>query len=54
MKRRELVLLLNRAAAALETPNDLTEEEKAHVVEDLAVAAEEFTIGEELTGDMLP
>lgn len=35
----ELVNLLNRAAAALETPDDLTEEEKAYLIEDLVVMA---------------
>lgn len=35
----ELVNLLNRAAAALETPDDLTEEDKAYLIEDLVVMA---------------
>lgn len=39
VKKRDLINLLNRAAAALETPNDLTQEEKDFLVEDLVVAA---------------
>lgn len=38
---KERASLLNRAAAALETPGDLTEEEKQHVIEDLVLAAKE-------------
>lgn len=39
---RETVALLNRAAAALETPGDLTPEEVQHVAEDLGVAADQL------------
>lgn len=41
MKHRELINLLHRAAAALETPSDLTEADKKALVEDLVYAAEE-------------
>jgi len=40
MKNQDLIALLNRAAAALETPSDLTPEEKQHVIEDLVIAAD--------------
>lgn len=39
-KKRDLRNLLNRAAAALENPRDLTSEEVAELVEDLTVEAE--------------
>lgn len=39
MSKKDLINLLNRAAAGFETPDDLTEEEKTHLVEDLVVAA---------------
>ena len=42
MKNRDLVNLLNRAAAALETPKDLQPDEVDFLIEDLTVAAEEF------------
>jgi len=42
MKNRELVNLLNRAAAALETPQDLTKEDMEQLIEDLIVAAKEI------------
>jgi hypothetical protein len=35
----ELVNLLNRAAAALETPQDLSPEDVKHLIEDLVVAS---------------
>lgn len=35
--RKEVADLLSRAAAALETPADLTEQEKQELVEDLTV-----------------
>jgi hypothetical protein len=38
----DLIALLNRAAAALETPNDLTPEEVEHVIEDLVVEAKKL------------
>lgn len=38
-RRKELRDLLNRAAAALETPGDLTRIDKAQLIEDLTVAA---------------
>ena len=41
-KPRDLAALLNRAAAAIETPADLTDEERGHVVEDLTVTAREL------------
>lgn len=47
MKRRDLVNLLNRAAAALETPEDLTETGIALLIEDLCVAARELEDQEE-------
>jgi hypothetical protein len=40
MKPRDLAALLRRAAAALETPEDLTSKEVDEVVEDLVEAAE--------------
>lgn len=40
MKTRDLINLLNRAAAAIETPNDLSEVETIELIEDLIVAAE--------------
>lgn len=43
MKARDLANLLNRAAAAFETPNDLSEDEKAELVEDLTTAAAELS-----------
>ena len=39
MKARDLQNLLNRAAASLETPDDLTEGEKNELIEDLINAA---------------
>lgn len=42
MKERDLVNLLNRAAAAIETPNDLNDQERDELVEDLTVAANEM------------
>lgn len=39
MKTRDLLNLLNRAAAALETPKDLTPKERAELIEDLLHAA---------------
>lgn len=44
MKNKELINLLNRAAAALETPADLTDAEKQHVIEDLAIAAQNIGV----------
>jgi len=41
MKQRDLANLLNRAAAALETPRDLSNLEQDDLVEELTVAAEE-------------
>jgi hypothetical protein len=41
LKPRDLANLLNRAAAALETPDDLTPQDKADLIEDLVVAAKE-------------
>lgn len=41
IKAKDLKNLLNRAAAALETPKDLTPQEVAELVEDLLAAAEE-------------
>jgi len=40
MNNFELAALLNRAAAAIETPGDLTAEELKHVVEDLCIEAD--------------
>lgn len=42
MKPRDLARLLNRGAAAIETPDDLTEQELREVAEDLVLAAAEF------------
>jgi len=42
MKPRDLASLLRRAAAALETPKDLTSKEKDEVIEDLVEAADEI------------
>lgn len=38
----ELFNLLNRAAAAIETPADLTDDDRTALIEDLAVAAQPF------------
>jgi len=40
--RFELAALLNRAAAAIETPGDLTPEELKHVAEDLCIEADKL------------
>lgn len=37
---KDLAALLNRAAAAIETPGDLTEEDRAYLLDDLTAAAE--------------
>ncbi len=42
MKRKDFINLLNRAAAALETPCDLSKEEVAHVIEDLTTVAQKI------------
>ena len=42
MKQRDLAELLNRAAAALETPDHLSDLERDDLVEDLVVAAKEM------------
>ena len=42
MKARDLANLLNRAAAAIETPGDLSDRERVDVVEDLTTAAKEI------------
>lgn len=47
MKKRDLVNLLNRAAAFIETPRDLSPIERDELAEDLTVAAKEL---EEETG----
>ncbi len=39
MNRKNIAALLNRAAAAIETPQDLTHDELRHVVEDLTIMA---------------
>lgn len=39
---KELIALLRRAAAAIETPGDLTKEELEHVAEDLNIKATEL------------
>jgi hypothetical protein len=41
MKRRDLVNLLNRARAALETPKDLTPRQVADLIDDLYLAADD-------------
>ena len=46
MKTKDLKDLLSRARAALETPADLSEQDMAELVEDLAVAVD--TLEEEL------
>ena len=55
MKTRDLRHLLARAAAALETPADLTETEKREVVEDLRAAEDELAAedGEDSVGERL-
>jgi len=40
MKTRDLINLLNRAAAAIETPNDLNEAEIIELIEDLIAVAD--------------
>jgi hypothetical protein len=40
MNRERLAWLLRCGAAALETPGDLTEDEKSQLAEDLAAAAD--------------
>ena len=42
LDKTELANLLNRAAAALETPDDLTKEDVANLILDLVVAATEI------------
>lgn len=48
MKTKDLVNLLNRAAACIETPGDLTSEEISQVAEDLVEAAKEIEHDEQL------
>lgn len=40
MKKRDLVNLINRAKAAIETPEDLSKEEILYLVEDLVIVLE--------------
>ena len=42
MKLRDKIALINRAIAALETPDDLTKEEIQHVIEDLDLLNVEY------------
>jgi hypothetical protein len=42
MKNRDLINLINRAAAAIETPADLTEDEIQDLLDDLDAAALEL------------
>jgi hypothetical protein len=42
MNAQDVRRLLLRAAAALETPDDLTKEEKGHVIEDCLIAADQI------------
>jgi hypothetical protein len=42
MKNRDRINLINRAIAALETPEDLSREDIAHLIEDLDTLAEEY------------
>ena len=42
LQTHEMKNLLNRAAAALETPGDLSGNDKKNLIEDLAVAAKEI------------
>lgn len=42
MKKRDLVNLLNRAAAAIENPADLNHNEVQELLEDLLTAADEL------------
>ncbi len=42
LKKRDLANLLNRAAAALETPDDLNELEVSELIEDLVVEARAY------------
>ena len=43
MKNRDIVNLINRAIAALETPDDLADYEKYELIEDLSELSEEFS-----------
>lgn len=53
MKNHDLAALLRRAAAAIETPKDLTTEEFDHLVADLTFAADEvFRPAAEFTGPL--
>ena len=45
LKSRDLKNLLNRAAAALETPGDLSQEDVEVLIADLLAAAEEIERG---------
>ena len=42
MKTRDRINLINRAIAALETPDDLSREDIADLIEDLDALAEEY------------
>jgi DNA-binding ferritin-like protein (Dps family) len=49
MKQKDLINLLNRAAASYETPGDLDGDDLSHLVEDLTVAAAHFSNDTELS-----
>ena len=49
IKHRELINLLNRAAAAIETPDDLTKRDFSDLVEDLVITAAELELAAKLT-----
>lgn len=43
MSKQDLIALLYRGSAAIETPDDLTRHEREHVAQDLAQAANDLT-----------
>ena len=43
MSKQDLIALLYRGSAAIETPGDLTRDEREHVAQDLAQAANDLT-----------
>ena len=51
MDKTELCNLLNRAAAALETPNDLSVDDRRYLAEDLQVLAEQLSTESEAKKD---
>lgn len=49
MKQKDLINLLNRAAAGYETPSDLEGDEMRHLIDDLSIAAGHFSGDTELS-----